>query len=279
MRVVSEPTEEHLHTLAVGDSGPRVAYLHGLFGQGRNWMQIAKAVGGRALLIDLPDHGRSPRTTEFSYASYADRVAATLREVGGDDRWNLVGHSLGGKTAMCVALQHPDLIERLAVVDIAPKDYGDLSRFEGYIRGMQELPLDELESRADAEERFAEVEPDPGVRAFLLQNLRREGDGWAWQANLDLIAADADQGSSSRIAGFPEKTVALPAYEGPVLWLKGGESRYIKPEDADEMRRLFPRVRLVTVKGADHWVHTEQPGITIESLKALLDKPADWMDT
>lgn len=269
---MSEPTEA-LHTLSVGVEGPRVAYLHGLFGQGRNWMQVAKAVGGRALLIDLPDHGRSPWTDEFSYTSYADRVAETLRAAGGADQWTLVGHSLGGKVAMMVALRNPDLVQRLAVVDIAPKDYGDLSRFEGYIHGMRDLPLAELTSRADAEERFAEVEPDAGVRAFLLQNLRRQGDGWTWQANLDLIAADADRGGASRIGGFPEEAATLPPYEGPVLWLKGGESRYIKPEDADPMRALFPKVRLVTVKGADHWVHSTQPEITITALRALIDRP------
>lgn len=276
MGSVSEPIQAPLHTLATGDSGPRIAYLHGLFGQGRNWMQIAKGVGGRALLVDLPDHGRSPHSDEFSYEAYADQVAATLEQIGGEDRWTLVGHSLGGKVAMMVALQHPSLIERLAIVDIAPKDYGNLSRFEGYINGMRNLPLDELTSRADAEERFAEVESDPGVRAFLLQNLRRvrdgEGDRWSWQANLDLFAADADRGSESRIAAFPEAAAALPPYDGPVLWLVGGESRYVKPEDDEPMRCLFPRVRQVSVKGADHWVHSTEPEITKQALQALVAK-------
>ena len=269
MDAVSEPIQASLNTLKVGESGPRIAYLHGLFGQGRNWMQIAKAVGGRALLVDLPDHGRSPWSETFSFEAYADQVAATLEAAGGDDRWTLVGHSLGGKVAMMVALKHPSLIERLAVVDISPKGYGDLSRFEGYIAEMKALPLDELTSRSDAEERFDES--DPGVKAFLLQNLRRQGDTWSWQANLDLFAADAAAGRDSVIADFPS-TSGLAPYEGPVLWLAGGESRYVKPEDADTMRALFPKVRLVTVKGADHWVHSTNPAVTIESLKALLSK-------
>ncbi len=267
---MSEPTQAALHTTTVGDSGPRIAYLHGLFGQGRNWMQIAKAVGGRALLVDLPDHGRSPWTSQFSYQAYAERVAQTLRAEGGDDRWTLVGHSLGGKVAMVLALTAPDLVERLAVVDIAPKDYGDLSRFEGYIKGMRGLDLDQLDSRAEAESRFAEVESDPGVRAFLLQNLRRESDGWHWQPHLDLFAIDADRGSDSAIAGFPEGEFA--PYGGPVMWLVGGESRYVKPEDAEPMRALFPKVQQVTVKGADHWVHTQEPAVTVDALKLLLRK-------
>lgn len=276
----SEPTEPRLHTLSLGASGPRIAFLHGLFGQGRNWTQIAKALVGpggddaRALLVDLPDHGRSPWSTEFSFESYADQVAATLRATGGQDRWTVVGHSLGGKVAMVLALAHPDLVERLAVVDIAPKDYGDLSRFDGYISAMRALPLLELGDRADAEERFADVDPDPGVRAFLLQNLRREGDSWRWQSNVALFAADAARGHHSEIADFPAAALERPPYDGPVLWLAGGDSEYVKPGDAERMRALFPSVRLVTVKGVGHWVHSQAPEVTVEALRGLLAKPA-----
>ncbi|WP_426247059.1 alpha/beta fold hydrolase [Nocardioides sp. LHG3406-4] len=275
----AEPTESRLHTLSLGSSGPRVAFLHGLFGQGRNWAQIAKALVGpdgtdaRALLVDLPDHGRSPWSTEFSFAAYADRVAAELREAGGDDRWTVVGHSLGGKVAMMLALAHPDLVGRLAVVDIAPKDYGDLSRFDGYIRAMEELPLDELADRGDAEERFAGADPDPGVRAFLLQNLRREGDEWRWQSNVGLFSADAARGHESRIADFPAAAAELAPYPGPVLWLAGADSQYIKPDDAVQMRKLFPAMRLVRVKGVGHWVHSQAPDVTVQALRALLARP------
>ena len=260
-----------LHTHSVGTAGPRIAFLHGLFGQGRNWSQIAKALAGpegaaaRCTLIDLPDHGRSPWSERFSFEAYADAVAGTLREVDAEAPWTVVGHSLGGKTAMLLALRHPDLVERLAVVDIAPKDYGSLERFSGYIQEMRSLPLDELSSRADAEERFQE--PNPGVKAFLLQNLRRHGDSWRWQANLDLFAADAALGHNSVIAGWPDSAAQLAPFEGPVLWIAGEDSPYISPEDADAMRALFPRTRLVTVKGATHWVHTDAPEIVVEALR------------
>lgn len=266
-----------LHTLSVGHAGPRIAFLHGLFGQGRNWNLIAKGICGpegdqaRALLVDLPDHGRSPWSTSFSFEGYAAAVADTLTAAAPGERWTLVGHSLGGKTAMVTALQHPDLIERLCVVDIAPKSYGDLHRFTGYIEGMRDLPLAELTSRADAEERFTRVEPDPGIRAFLLQNLRRDGDGWRWQANVDLFAADADRGPQSVIANWPADALAgCAAYDGPVVWLRGAESRYITDEDLEAMRGYFPRVRPVTVKGASHWVHTDAPEVVIETLRRLL---------
>jgi pimeloyl-ACP methyl ester carboxylesterase len=267
-----------LATLALGHAGPRIAFLHGLFGQGRNWAQIAKGVcgehgtGARALLVDLPDHGRSPWSASFSFPGYAAAVADTLQEKAPGERWTLVGHSLGGKTAMVTALQHPRLVERLAVVDIAPKSYGDLHRFSGYIDGMRRMPLAQLTSRAAADEWYArEVEPDPGVRAFLLQNLRRDGQDWRWQANVELFAADAARGSGSVIADWPADAVAdCPAYGGPVVWLRGSESGYITDEDAEVMRCYFPRARQVTVKGAGHWVHTDATEVVVETLRRLL---------
>ncbi len=265
-------TTPGLNTLAVGTDGPRVAFLHGLFGQGRNWTQIAKALAGpdgtgaRCLLVDLPDHGRSPWSEEFSYEGYAAAVAATLAEAAPGERWVVVGHSLGGKVSMVLALRHPELLASLVVVDIAPKGYGDLDRFRGYIDEMHALPLAELTSRADAEARFRE--PDAGVKAFLLQNLRRHGSDWSWQANLALVRADAERGSASLIADFPDLGDAV--WDGPVVWLAGSESGYVRPDDVPGMRAHFPKVRLVTVKGAAHWVHTDAPQVVVETLRRVV---------
>jgi pimeloyl-ACP methyl ester carboxylesterase len=260
-----------LHTLSVGTAGPRIAFLHGLFGQGRNWSQIAKALAGpdgtgaRSTLVDLPDHGRSPWSEEFSFEGYAAAVADTLRGIDAETPWVVVGHSLGGKTAMLLALQHPELVARLVVVDIAPKSYGSLERFSGYIEEMQRLPLGELTNRVDAETRFEE--PNAGVKAFLLQNLRRDGDSWRWQANLELFAADAEKGAASVIAAWPDVAGRLAPFPGPVLWIAGSDSAYITDEDLTAMRELFPKVRQLTVKGATHWVHTDAPEVVIEALR------------
>src|SRR6476660_6491924 len=272
--MTSAPDQALLNTLSVGTAGPRIAFLHGLFGQGRNWSQIAKALAGpdgtgaRSTLVDLPDHGRSPWSREFSFEGYAASVADTVRGIDAGASWVVVGHSLGGKTAMLLALEHPELVSRLVVVDIAPKSYGSLDRFSGYIQEMQRLPLGELTTRADAEARFDE--PDPGVKAFLLQNLRRDGDSWRWQANLGLFSADAAKGTGSLIADWPDTAGDLAPYEGPVRWVAGSESAYIADEDLPAMQALFPKVRQLTVKGASHWVHTDAPDVVVEALRRFV---------
>lgn len=265
-----------LHTLHTGIAGPRIAFLHGLFGQGRNWMSVAKALAGpdhtgaRALLVDLPNHGRSPWTQEFSFADYAQQVVDTLAAQAPGERWTLVGHSLGGKTAMYAALAHPQIIERLAVVDIAPKTYGHLHRFAEYVRAMKDLPLEEIHTRAEADRAFASAEPSPAVRAFLLQNLRRDKGHWRWQANLDLVLADAARGAEARMGSWPDDAAAYSPYDGPVLLLAGDESPYVEEGDADAMRELFPKTVQLTIKGAGHWTHTDAPEVVIEALARFI---------
>jgi len=255
-----------LHTTAIGDRGSRVVFLHGLFGQGRNWTQIGKALADehRVLLVDLPHHGRSLWEEDFDYLRIADQVAELL---AADDPVALVGHSLGGKVAMVLALRYPELVERLCVVDVSPVAYDSLSQFQGYVAAMQGLDLDALAGRDDADAALTESVPDPTVRAFLLQNLRRDGEGWRWQANLDVLGADL-----SVIGSWPEEPLAGTApYAGPVLWVAGAGSDYVTPDYAEAMDRWFPRNRSVTVKGAGHWVHAEQPEVFLEVLRRFLD--------
>lgn len=262
---MAEPT---LHAVSSGESGPRVAFCHGLFGQGRNWNQIAKGLAdvSRPTLLDMPDHGRSPWSQRFDYVEAAGLVADALRAIDPDEPWHVVGHSMGGKIAMVLALTEPELVDRLAVIDISPAETTSFSEFETYISGMQALDLAAITTRADAEEAMRDVAPHPTVRGFLLQNLRREGDGWRWQANLEVLGRDI-----AAVGGWPADRVAeLPPFAGPVLWLSGEKSSYVTQENEREMRRLFPRVRSVTVKDAGHWVHSEQPGVTTEALRALI---------
>lgn len=259
-----------LHTTTLGESGPLVAFCHGLFGQGKNWTTIAKALAEdhRVLLIDMPDHGRSPWSERFDYVEVADQVAALF---SADDPVALVGHSMGGKAAMVLALRHPDLVERLCVVDISPVDYESASEFAGYISAMRGLDLSAIERRSDADAALSEAVPSRTVRGFLLQNLRRDdgpqGAGWAWQPNLEVLGRDLEV-----LTGWPEEELSgLAPYDGPVLWLNGARSAYVQPDYAAAMDRWFPRNRRVTVKDAGHWVHSEKPEIFSEVLRRFLD--------
>jgi pimeloyl-ACP methyl ester carboxylesterase len=168
---------------------------------------------------------------------------------------------------MVLALRHPELVERLCVVDVAPVAYDHLSQFEGYVAALRGLDLDALSQRGDADTAMSEAVPDATVRAFLLQNLRRDGDGWRWQMNLDVLGDDL-----AVIGGWPgDQLAGVPPYDGPVLWVAGERSGYITPEYAEAMDRWFPRNRLTTVKNAGHWVHSEQPEVFVEVLRRFVD--------
>lgn len=252
-----------LNVTELGESGSRIAFCHGLFGQGRNWTQAGKALAAdhRVTLIDMPNHGRSAWTESFSYADMADTVATLF---SADDPVTLVGHSMGGKVVMALALRHPELVARLVVVDVSPVSYDAGRReFAGYIQAMRALDLSALESRADADAALRGAVPNTTVRSFLLQNLRREGDHWRWQLNLALLGDEL-----VALGGWPE---VEGTNDLPVLWIGGANSPYVLDDHAPAMERLFPRVRRVTIKDAGHWVHSEQPEVFLQVLKRFVD--------
>jgi pimeloyl-ACP methyl ester carboxylesterase len=254
-----------ISTTPVGDTGARVVFLHGLFGQGRNFTQIAKALQpeARSLLVDLPNHGRSAWTEGFSYTEMAELVAEHLRAgFAAEGPVHVVGHSMGGKVAMVLALLHPDLVDRLVVADIAPASGGSMGEFAHLLDSLAALDVATLSRRTEADERLADRVHDPRVRGFLLQNLRPDGDTFRWQANLELLRRELPT-----IGSFPDLDAT---FDRPVLWVAGDRSDYIRPEHEPAMRRLFPRTTLVTVKGAGHWVHSEQPEAFVSMLRTFL---------
>lgn len=256
-------TRTQLHDTRYGETGPPIAFCHGLFGQGRNWTTFGKQLADhhRVVLIDMPNHGRSGTTADFDYTEHAAIVADHLLSIT-DEPWRLVGHSMGGKIAMMVALTRPELIERLCVVDMSPVTYARSTEIHAYAQAMQKLDLTTLTSRADADELLRAVVPTESIRGFLLQNLRREHGRWVWQLNLDLLANRLDQ-----LAGWPAVDTR---FDGPVLWVAGAESGYVRPEYAERMRHYFPNTRQVTIKNAGHWVHTEKPEIFGEALRRFV---------
>lgn len=258
-----------LHRATVGTGDSRVVLLHGLLGQGRNLATAANGLaarGHRVTMLDLPDHGRSPWTAELGYPTLSAAVADELRD---EAPVALLGHSLGGKTAMQVALRAPELVSSLVVVDIAPVEYSaGHSEHVSHLRAMRAMDLTTLASRAEADERLAEDVHDARVRAFLLQNLAREGQGWRWRPNLEVMARDLPA-----VAAFPLPDDVAP-YEGPVLCLAGGDSPYVRDEHRERTAALFPRSRLVRIKGVGHWVHSEVPELFVETVARFLDEVA-----
>lgn len=257
-----------LYTEVVGVGRPRFAFLHGLFGRGRNWAGIAQALAdtGRAsVLIDLPNHGRSHWTDRFDYPSMAAEVADEIElRLGSAASLILVGHSMGGKVAMLTALSRPALVSGLAVIDIAPGPSGQVGTFAPLISAMRAVDLTSLRSRADAEAAMIAAVPEEHVRLFLLQNLRRR-PRWHWQPHLDLLDS-----ALAEVAGWPD--VGTASYPGPVRWITGERSTYVRTADEPEMRRLFPATRRVVVPDAGHWVHADDPEAVISALLDLADE-------
>lgn len=263
----------------LGERGPWVVFVHGLFGQGRNWTTIAKGLADdhRVLLLDLPNHGESRWTGRVDYLDMAEQLAAELERL--EEPVTLVGHSMGGKVAMSLALRRPELLRALVAVDIAPVEYPERGArsddpaeedppFAGFIAAMRALDLHTLTSRAEADEALADAVPSRMVRGFLLQSLSREqdGDGWSWKLNLELLARDLGE-----LRGFPDPPPGA-TYDGPVLWIAGATSHYVLPEDRERMDELFPLTQLLTVKRAGHWVHSEQPEIFLATLRHFLER-------
>ncbi|GAA1805930.1 alpha/beta fold hydrolase [Nesterenkonia flava] len=256
-----------LNTQQVGDDdGAPVVFLHGLFGQGKNFTQIAKSLQPefRSVLMDLPNHGASDWTESFDYVEHADLVADHLRAGAASSQpVHLVGHSMGGKIAMLLALRHPELVRSLVVVDMSPVVREDMSEFDHLLSSLRGLDLESLESRSAADEQLKEPIRSSMVRGFLLQSLTKDSEGFRWKSNLTLLHENL-----AAIGGWPEGE-GTP-YEGPVLWVAGANSDYVQEEYAPAMRALFPRVFQTTIKNAGHWVHSEQPQVFSEVLKRFL---------
>jgi esterase len=267
--VTTHAPQSGLFSTQMGSTGPRVVFLHGLFGQGKNWTTIAKGLSdaARVTLVDLPNHGQSLWTDHFSYPEMAHHVAELLRAQGGDDQWAVIGHSMGGKVAMTLALLTPELVERLCVVDVSPVPSREIHEFQTFIRGMQSIDLETLPNRKQADAQLSAYVSDPAIRSFLLLNLRRDhssgNNAWHWQMNLDMLRDHLNE-----MGDWPDLG-ALP-YKGPVLWLAGARSGYIRREYSSTMRAHFPRVQLVRIKGAGHWVHSEQPAVVLATIRRFL---------
>ena len=246
-----------------GEDGAPIVILHGLLGSGRNWTSIAKRLAERhkVVTLDLRNHGGSPWADEMSYPAMAADVRAYIERTALGPT-TVIGHSMGGKTAMRLALDAPSLVERLVVVDIAPVVY-DHSTGE-YVEALRALDLRGVSSRNLLDKHLSDRVSDPAIRAFLLQNLVRQDQGFAWRAHLDGLA-----NAMPALMAFPAND--HEQYRGRALFLSGAKSDYVTASERPAIERLFKQADLRVIADAGHWVHAEQPVAFLAHLQHFLE--------
>lgn len=235
--------------------GRPVLIAHGLFGSARNWGVIARRLAETrpVVVVDMRNHGESSWLESHDYPGMAEDLAEVI-----DGQWDVVGHSMGGKAAMVLALRHPQKVRAMVVADIAPVTYSHTQM--QYIDAMKALDLASVDSRGDADRHLAALVPEDGVRAFLLQSL--DVKARRWRLNLEVLAAHM-----ADIIGFPD---VEGQFEGPVLFLSGGDSAYVLPAHRDRIKSLFPNAKFAKMPGVGHWLHAEKPREFEASLRAFL---------
>ncbi|MGF7177789.1 alpha/beta fold hydrolase [Azospirillum doebereinerae] len=233
------------------NGGTPLLVLHGLFGSARNWQTLARrfAESRRVYALDLRNHGGAPWADSMSYEAMADDVLRFLDDRG-FARAAVIGHSMGGKVAMTLALRHPDRVERLVVVDIAPTAY--THTHAPFVAAMKAADLEGRTRRPEIESQLVDAVPEAPLRSFLMQNLVLEEGKFSWRINLDAIG-----GAMADLIGFPDPGDVR--YAGPTLFIGGTKSDYILPEHHDLIRRRFPKAEIAMIEGAGHWLHAERP--------------------
>ena len=242
--------------------GPAVVILHGVFGFSDNWVSIAKKLEKEftVYLPDLRNHGQSPHSDEFSY----DFIVKDIKELLDDlslRKVIMIGHSMGGKAAMRFVSEYPDRVQKLVVVDIAPRYYK--TNHQTIIAGLKSLDLKNMQKRTEADKQISSYVESKGVRQFLLKNLYRKEDGsFALRINLDVIDKKIESVGAALEIPYP---ITIPA-----LFIKGEYSEYITIEDEIEISRIFINSRFVTIKNAGHWVHADQSQSFLNELSDFL---------
>lgn len=225
--------------------------LHGLLGSLDNWMPHAQTLSARfqVCLLDLRNHGRSPHALEFDYDLMAGDVAEFVRDQN-LSAINLLGHSMGGKVAMRFAQLYPELTQRLIVADMSPREYPP--RYAEILHAMHALDLSQFQQRSEVDVALEHVAPDKAIRQFLLKNIGRDNAGrMKWKPNVAVLRANYHQIR----AALPTE----PAFTGPTLFVRGGKSDYVRDEDFDLIKKLFPNATVKTIPTAGHWLHAEAP--------------------
>jgi esterase len=242
------------------ESLPALIILHGLLGSSDNWHSLGKIFGERfrTFIPDARNHGLSQHSEVFNYQAMVDDVVEFMTQQHISST-SLMGHSMGGKTAALLALLHPELVDKLIVVDIAPRSYQ--AHHDQVFNALNSLDLNAFTYRKDIEEALALKIPEVSVRRFLMKNLMRDDSGlFHWKLNLNAI--------EKNYAQINEELPRNRQFQGPVLFIRGENSEYIQMEDLPFIGQIFPKAELVSIKNAGHWIHADAPE---EFSKTVLD--------
>jgi len=267
-----------LHFRKYGESGPPLVIVHGLYGSGDNWVSIARDLssGFEVYVVDQRNHGQSPHSATHDYPSMRDDLKMMM-DAEAIEKAVLIGHSMGAKTIMYFAAAWPDRVQALVSVDMAPKAYHQLA-LESHsaadhgkmIDAMLALDLDSAESREDLDRALAASVGSERVRSFLLKNVRRNKSGiFSWRLNLPALKNNLDRILDGLDVESIEKEGGIRGF--PTLFVAGEKSDYIRPEDHQLIRAVFPGAQIVTIPGTGHWVHAEQPALLLKNLHYFLD--------
>lgn len=231
--------------------GPPLVILHGVFGSGENWLTVSKQFMPHfeVYLVDQRNHGRSPHSPDFSYDVLVQDVYDFAQQHN-LSKFILIGHSMGGKVAMKFASKFPEMLEKLVVVDIAPRYYKP--HHQEVMAAFRSVQLEEMKTRNEADAAMASHLPDVDTRQFLLKNLYRTEDGnFAWRINLSVLENAVDN------IGEPlDEQIRIAV---PTLFIRGEKSKYISDKDIPQIGTQFTNSRVVTIPNAGHWVQAEQP--------------------
>jgi len=238
--------------------------MHGIFGSSDNWQTLGRdfAEDAKVCLVDLRNHGKSPHSDEFNYKVMVEDVIELMNEEGLEDT-DILGHSMGGKVAMHLAVFYPERVGKLIIVDIAPKQYPP--HHQEIFNGFRSVNLHELKSRKDADKQMAGVVADFGVRQFILKNLDRGTDGsFKWKLNIDALEKSAEEVGAGLEADV--------SFEGDTLFIAGSNSDYILEADHKVIQSFFPNAEILSITGAGHWVHAEKPDELREAVLNFLNE-------
>ena len=250
-----------LNTISYGNptDKPTLLIVHGLYGSARNWGVIAKRLSDerQVIAVDQRNHGNSPWKPSHTYHDMAKDLARVAEQISGPV--DILGHSMGGKAAMVMALSRPELVNRLVIADVAPVAYGH-SQMQ-FIDAMRAVDLSAVEKRSDAVDQLAQSVDDPSLRSFFTQSLDLKEK--RWKLNLDVLAQDMNH-----ILSFPEVN---GQFANPAFFLAGGQSDYIQAAHRPIIKALFPKARFARIPEAGHWLHAEKPREFEASVRAFLN--------